>query len=264
MVLRALLLELWIRSNEWVMAGRLTGKRVLVTAGARGIGAASARAFLAEGAEVFATDVDLSTLQAEFGGTGIITRELDVTNARHIAEIAETAGAVDILFNCAGFVHQGTILDCDQEAWDFSVRLNLRSMYLMCRAFLPGMIARQSGSIINMSSVASSIKGVPKRFVYAMTKAGVIGLTKSIAVDFVGDGIRCNAICAGTVDTPSLQTRIQSHPDPTAAYVDFVARQPMGRLGRASEIASLAVYLASDESAYTTGSVSVIDGGWTT
>lgn len=243
--------------------GRLSGKRALVTAAGQGIGRASALAMAAEGAHVFATDVNegaLEALGAEAPGN-VETFVLDVRDDASVAAGVERA-APDVLFNCAGFVHHGTILDCDEEAWDFSFDLNVKSMYRMLRAFLPSMRAGGGGSIINMSSIVSSQKGAPNRFVYGTTKAAVIGLTKSIAADFIGDGIRCNAICPGTVSTPSLDDRIDAFDDPVAARAGFIARQPMGRLGRAEEIAALAVYLASDESAYTTGVAHVIDGGW--
>jgi 2-keto-3-deoxy-L-fuconate dehydrogenase len=241
---------------------RLKGKRALVTAAGAGIGRATALAFAAEGAEVIATDINaelLGTLEAE----RLTTRRLDVRDRAAVAALGEEVGAVSVLFNCAGFVHHGTILDCDEDAWAFSVDLNLTAMYRVTRALLPGMLAAGGGSIINVASVASSIKGVPNRFVYGATKAGVIGLTRSIAADFVGRGIRCNAICPGTVDSPSLQSRMRAQGDYEAARRAFVARQPMGRLGTVEEIAALAVYLASDESGFTTGVEHVIDGGMT-
>jgi 2-keto-3-deoxy-L-fuconate dehydrogenase len=241
---------------------RLKGKRALVTAAGAGIGRATALAFAAEGAEVIATDINaelLASLEAE----RLTTRRLDVRDRAAVAALGEEVGAVSVLFNCAGFVHHGTILDCDEDAWAFSVDLNLTAMYRVTRAMLPGMLAAGGGSIINVASVASSIKGVPNRFVYGATKAGVIGLTRSIAADFVGRGIRCNAICPGTVDSPSLQSRMRAQGDYEAARRAFVARQPMGRLGTVEEIAALAVYLASDESGFTTGVEHVIDGGMT-
>jgi 2-keto-3-deoxy-L-fuconate dehydrogenase len=239
---------------------RLTGKRALVTAAAQGIGRASALALAAEGAEVIATDINAQAL-AGLAGPGITTRVLNVRDPAAItAEAAQ--GAPDILFNCAGFVAAGTILDCDEDQWAFSVDLNMTAMYRMCRAFLPGMIANGGGSIINMASVASTIIAAPGRFVYGATKAGVIGLTKSIAADFVTKGIRCNAICPGTVESPSLQQRLEATGDAAAARAAFTARQPIGRIGRPEEIAALVVYLASDEAAYTTGQALVIDGGW--
>ncbi len=244
------------------MAGRLSGKLALVTAAAQGIGAASARAFAAEGARVIATDVNTAKLRELASVPGIETLRLDVTREDEIDAAARSIGALDVLFNCAGFVHHGTVLDCSEKDWNFSIDLNLKSMYRMIRAFLPAMLAAGRGSIVNMSSAASTIRGAPKRFVYATSKAGVIGLTKSVAIDYVARGIRCNCICPGTVETPSLEDRIAALGDRETARFAFVARQPMGRLGRPEEIASLVVYLASDESAFTTGSAVSIDGGW--
>ena len=245
------------------MAGRLEGKRALVTAAGQGIGRATALAFAAEGARVTATDINASTLgELRSARASIDTRLLDVTDPAAIDATARAVGPIDILFNCAGFVHHGSILDCTPEAWSFSIDLNLGSMYRMIRAFLPRMLDAGQGSIVNMSSVASSVRGAPNRFVYGVTKAGVIGLTKSVAADYVARGIRCNAICPGTVATPSLEDRINAFEDPVAARADFIRRQPMGRLGTTGEIAALAVYLASDESAYTTGTIHIIDGGW--
>lgn len=245
------------------MTGRLNGKKTLITAAAQGIGRASALAFAREGAQVIATDVNAAKL-AELAGTpGIVTRRLDVLDKAAITACAAEVGGLDALFNCAGFVANGTILDCDDAAWDFSNNLNVRAMYWMTQAFLPAMIAKGGGSIVNMSSVASSVKGVVNRFVYGTTKAAVIGLTKSVAADFIKQGIRCNAICPGTVQTPSLDDRINSAADPVEARKAFIARQPLGRLGSPEEIAALAVYLASDESAYTTGAIHVVDGGLT-
>ena len=238
---------------------RLKGKTALITAAAQGIGRASAELFAAEGARVIATDVNVDALKDI---VGCEVRKLDVLNAEEITALAKEIGTVDILFNCAGFVHSGTILDCEEKDWNFSLNLNVTSMYRMIRAFLPGMIASGGGSIINMSSVASSIKGAPNRFAYGMTKAAVIGLTKAVAADFVTQGVRCNAICPGTVQTPSLEQRLHATGDYETAYKNFVARQPMGRLGSAKEMANLALYLASDESAFTTGTINVIDGGW--
>ena len=249
------------------MAQRLAGKRALVTAAGQGIGRAVAEAFAREGAQVLAADINEAALAGLHGVDGIRTLRLDVTDAAAVAAAVQSAGAIDVLFNGAGYVHSGTVLDCDEAAWDFSFNLNVRSMYLLIRATLPGMLARSRGSIINMASVASSIKGAPNRFVYGTTKAAVIGLTKSIAADYVARGIRCNAICPGTIESPSLRERITAQAaasGQTLAQVEaaFVARQPVGRLGLTSEIAALAVYLASDESAFTTGTAQVIDGGW--
>jgi 2-keto-3-deoxy-L-fuconate dehydrogenase len=246
------------------LSGRLKGKKVLLTAAGQGIGAATARAFANEGAQVHATDLNdqlLQKLAAEL--PGIQTRKLDVRDIQAVNALAAELGAIDILFNCAGFVHQGTILDCSEADWDFSFDLNVKSMYRTTRAFLPAMIAAKKGSIINMSSGASSIKGAPNRFVYGTTKAAVIGLTKSLAADFIRQGIRVNAICPGTVESPSLEQRIAALGDVEKARKEFVARQPMGRLGKPEEIAALAVYLASDESSFTTGQIHIIDGGWT-
>ncbi|TAL83839.1 MAG: SDR family oxidoreductase [Candidimonas sp.] len=246
------------------MAGRLAGKVALVTAAGQGIGRATAERFVEEGARVFATDINdhlLASLQ------GCTARRLDVTKPAEIAALAKELGPVDVLFNCAGFVHDGSILDCDLDAWNFSLDLNVTAMYQMIRAFLPGMLQQHRGSIINMSSAASSIKGVPNRFVYGTTKAAVIGLTKAVAADFVSQGIRCNAICPGTVESPSLKGRIASQAakygkTEQQIHADFVARQPIGRVGRPQEIAALALYLASDESSFTTGTSQIIDGGW--
>jgi len=241
---------------------RLAGKRALVTAAGAGIGRATALAFASAGAEVLATDIDASALSSLAGEhPGIHTQVLDVTDPAAVAAIAKNP--VDVLFNCAGFVHAGTILDTDESAWKRSFAINVDSMYHLCRAVLPGMLERGHGSIVNMSSVASSIKGVPNRFAYGATKAAVIGLTRSIAADFVSRGVRCNAICPGTVKTPSLGERVRAlGGDEAAAWKSFTDRQPMGRLGEPGEIAALAVYLASDESSFTTGTVHVIDGGW--
>lgn len=241
--------------------GRMSGKRALVTAAGQGIGRAAALALAREGAEVLATDVNESTLSA-LAAEGLTTRVLNVRDPASIAAAVEAAGKVDVLFNCAGFVAAGTILDCDEDQWAFSMDLNMTAMYRMCRAFLPGMIAGGGGSIINMASVAGSVIAAPNRFVYGATKAGVIGLTKSIAADFITKGIRCNAICPGTVESPSLDQRLRDTGDYDAAKSAFIARQPIGRIGKPDEIASLVVYLASDESSYTTGVAHVIDGGW--
>ena len=238
---------------------RLEGKTALITAAAQGIGRASAELFAAEGARVIATDINNAALSEL---TGCETHKLDVLNSEEVRALSEKIGAVDILFNCAGYVHNGTILDCDEKEWDFSIDLNVTSMYRMIRTFLPAMLVKGGGSIINMSSVASSIKGAPNRFAYGMTKAAVIGLTKAVAADFVTQGVRCNAICPGTVQTPSLEQRLHATGDYEAAYKNFVARQPMGRLGTAREMAELALYLASDASAFTTGTINIIDGGW--
>jgi 2-keto-3-deoxy-L-fuconate dehydrogenase len=247
------------------MAGRLAGKRALITAAGQGIGRASAEAFVREGADVFATDLDPSLLDAL---QGCERRALDVTDGARIDALAAELGAVDILFNCAGIVHGGTILECGPEDWQRAFAVNVTAMYRMIRAFLPAMLARQRGSIINMSSVASSVTGVPNRFAYGATKAAVIGLTKSVAADFVARGIRCNAICPGTVESPSLRERVRAQAASTGTsevevLAAFRGRQPMGRLGTSGEIAMLAVYLASDEASFTTGTVNVIDGGWT-
>jgi len=246
------------------MTQRLANKTALVTAAGQGIGRATAEAFAREGARVFATDINESHL-ASLSGCSV--HRLDVTDAAAIAALAKEIGDIDILFNCAGYVDGGTILECDDKAWDFSFELNVRSMYRMMRAFLPGMLVRGGGSIINMASVAGSLKGVPNRFVYGATKAAVIGMTKSVAADFVAKNVRCNAICPGTIESPSLRERIAAQARASGQSVDavqaqFVGRQPIGRLGRPQEIAALAVYLASDESAFTTGTEQVIDGGW--
>lgn len=239
---------------------RLEGKTAVITAAAQGIGRASAELFAAQGARVIATDINIEALK---NVVGCETRKLDVLKSDEVTALAQEIGTIDILFNCAGYVHNGTILECEESDWNFSVDLNVTSMYRMIRAFLPGMIANGGGSIVNMSSVASSIKGVPNRFAYGMTKAAVIGMTKAVAADFVAQGVRCNAICPGTVQTPSLEQRLHATGDYEAAYKSFVTRQPMGRLGSAVEMAQLALYLASDESAFTTGTINIIDGGWT-
>jgi 2-keto-3-deoxy-L-fuconate dehydrogenase len=254
------------------MTGRLEGKRALVTAAAQGIGRATALAFAAEGASVLATDIAEDKV-ADLAEAFVATRRLDATDQEAIAALADELGPLDILFNCAGFVHHGTILDVLPEDWDFSFELNVRSMYLMIRAFLPKMrehakVSPGGASIINMASTVSSVKGVPNRCVYGATKAAIIGLTKSVAADFIKEGIRCNAICPGTIATPSLDERIAMQgillPGGTdAARRGFVERQPMGRLGTAEEVAALAVYLASDEAAFTTGAIHIIDGGFT-
>ncbi|MDQ0839909.1 SDR family oxidoreductase [Sphingomonas faeni] len=238
---------------------RLQGKTAIVTAAAQGIGRASAELFAAEGARVIAVDINADALATL---TGCKTHTLDLLDAAAIAAFGETVGPVDILFNCAGFVHAGTILTTDERDFDFSFELNVKSAYRMIRAILPGMITRGGGSIVNMSSVAGSVIAVQNRFVYGASKAAVIGLTKSVAQDFVRDGIRCNAICPGTVQSPSLDERLAATGDMDKARSDFVGRQPMGRIGSANEIAELALYLASDLSSYTTGTINVIDGGW--
>lgn len=243
--------------------GRLHGKKALVTAAGQGIGRRTAAAFASEGASVTATDLNqegLDELHKEC--PEVTTMLLDVTDQSSVARASEQIGPVDVLFNCAGFVHHGSILDCTEEDWDFSFNINVKGMYRVIKAFIPGMIENGGGSIINMSSVVSSVKGAPNRFVYGATKAAVVGLTRGIAADFVDRGIRCNTICPGTVQTPSLDDRIAAQGDPDTARTSFIARQPMGRLGDPNEIASLAVYLASDEATFTTGTVHVIDGGW--
>jgi len=245
--------------------GRLSGKTALVTAAGQGIGRASALMMAREGARVVATDVNAATLTAlaaEGAEYGIETLHLDVLDPASIAAAAAMIPAPNVLFNCAGFVAAGTILDCDEDQWAFSLNLNMTAMYRMCRAFLPGMIGNGGGSIINMASVASSVIAAPGRFVYGASKAGVIGLTKSIAADFVTKGIRCNAICPGTVESPSLDDRLRAMGDYDVAKAAFAARQPIGRIGKPEEIAALVTYLASDESSYTTGVAHVIDGGW--
>jgi 2-keto-3-deoxy-L-fuconate dehydrogenase len=245
------------------MSGRLAEKIALVTAAGQGIGRATAIAFADEGAVVWATDINDSALAAlAHERPGIRIRRLDVLEMQDIADCAAEVGTLDVLFNCAGYVHNGTILDCSEKDWDFSFDLNVKSMYRACRAFLPGMLQAGKGNIINMSSAASSIKAAPNRFVYGSTKAAVIGLTKAIAADFIRNSIRCNAICPGTVQSPSLEQRIARQGDTEKVRSEFVARQPMGRIGRPEEIAALAVYLASDESSYTTGQVHIIDGGF--
>ncbi|WP_198590248.1 SDR family oxidoreductase [Paracoccus zhejiangensis] len=240
--------------------GRLTGKTCLVTAAGQGIGRATAEAWLREGATVWATD-----LNADAVGSieGAIARRLDVTDKTAIEALVAEIDGLDVLFNCAGVVHAGSILDCTDADWDFAFDLNAKAQYRMIQTVLPGMLSRGGGSILNMSSVASSVKGVPNRFAYCASKAAVIGLTKAVAADFVTRGIRCNAICPGTVDSPSLHDRLRATGDYDKAMRDFVARQAMGRIGRPEEIAALATYLASDESAFTTGQCLAVDGGWT-
>ena len=242
---------------------RLIGKTALVTAAGAGIGRATALAFASEGARVLATDIDAPALESlKAQAPAIDTAILDVRSDAAVAALFAGEFAPNVLFNCAGFVHHGTILHCTPEDWAFSFDLNVTSMYRVIRTALPGMLARGGGSIINMSSAASSIRAAANRFVYGATKAAVIGLTKSVAQDFVTQGIRCNAICPGTVQSPSLDGRINANADPVAARAAFIARQPMGRLGRPEEVAALAVYLASDESGFTTGTAQVIDGAW--
>lgn len=244
------------------MTGRLKGKTALVTAAAQGIGRATAESFAAEGARVIATDINMEVL-GTLKGPNLTTRRLDVLDPTAIAAAQKDIGDVDILMNCAGYVHHGSILDCEEKDFDFSTNLNVRAAYRMIRAFLPGMLARQQGTIVNVSSIAGSIIGVPNRFIYGVTKAALLGLTKSVAVEYVKQGIRCNAICPGTVETPSLGERIKALGNEEEARKAFIARQPMGRLGTAAEIAALALYLASDESAFVTGQEFIIDGGWT-
>ncbi|NMJ40331.1 SDR family oxidoreductase [Roseomonas sp. JC162] len=248
------------------MSGRLAGKRCFVTAAGQGIGRAAALAMAAEGATVVATDLDAHKV-GELGARGITHFPLNVLDDAAVEEAAKQAGPIDILFNCAGYVHQNTILSCTDEEWSFGFALNVRAMWKVARAFLPGMLERKRGSIVNMSSACSSVKGAPNRFLYGTTKAAVIGLTKSIATEYVSQGIRCNCLCPGTVDTPSLHDRISANAAAAgsveAARAAFVARQLMGRLATAEEMAALVVYLASDESAFVTGQSIVIDGGWT-
>ena len=244
------------------MSKRLEGKKIVVTAAGQGIGKATAIAFHNEGAHVTATDLNektLADLNKEY--PKIKVQNLDVTKNNDILEFVKMLDKVDVLFNAVGFVHHGTILDCEEKDWDFSFNTNIKSMFFMCKSILPLMIKQKSGSIINMASVASSMKGFPNRFVYGSSKAAIIGLTKSIAADYVKQNIRCNAILPGTVYSPSWQERVDQSPDPVQAKKDFIARQPMGRLGTAEEIAAVAVYLASDESTFTTGSAIAVDGG---
>jgi 2-keto-3-deoxy-L-fuconate dehydrogenase len=243
------------------MAGRLAGKTAFITAAGQGMGRGAALAFAREGAQVWATDINGQAL-SDLQGPSIRTSVLDVTDEAAIARVAKEADA-DVLFNCAGVVHHGSILDATPKDWDQAFAVNVRSMFLVSRAFIPGMLKKGGGSIINMASVASSIRGLPNRCVYGASKAAVIGLTKSIAADYVRQGLRCNAICPGTVDTPSLQGRINAQPDPVQARKDFIARQPMGRLGTVDDVTGLLVFLASDESLFATGNAYSIDGGMT-
>ena len=246
------------------MSGRLEGKKIVVTAAGQGIGKATAIAFHNEGASVTATDLNdktLADLNKEY--PNIKVKTLDSTDNSAILEFVKTLDKVDVLFNAVGFVHHGTILDCEEKDWDFSFDVNIKSMYFMCKAILPLMVKQNGGSIINISSIASSLKGLPNRFVYGASKAAIIGLTKSIASDFVKQNIRCNSIAPGTVFSPSWQDRVNQSPDPVQAKKDFIARQPMGRLGTAEEIAAMAIYLAGDESTFTTGNTFSVDGGMT-
>ena len=246
------------------MSGRLEGKKIVVTAAGQGIGKATAIAFHNEGAHVIATDLNektLADLNKEY--PNIKNKTLDSTDNKAILDFVKTLDEVNVLFNAVGFVHHGTILDCEEKDWDFSFDVNIKSMYFMCRAILPLMVKQNGGSIINVSSIASSLKGLPNRFVYGASKAAIIGLTKSIASDFVKQNIRCNSIAPGTVFSPSWQDRVNQSPDPVQAKKDFIARQPMGRLGTAEEIASMAIYLAGDESTFTTGNTFSVDGGMT-
>jgi len=242
---------------------RLSGKRVLITAAGQGIGRATAELFAAQGAQVIACDINEASLKGLDAMRGVTALKLDVTNGSAVASMVANIGPLDVLFNCAGYVAGGTILGCDEKDWDFSFDLNVKAMYRLIRLTLPEMLENGGGSIINMSSVASSPKGVQNRFVYCASKAAVIGMTKAIAADFVTQGVRCNAICPGTVDSPSMHDRLRSTGDYEKALSDFVARQPMGRVGTATEIAELALYLASDASSFTTGQTHAIDGGWT-
>lgn len=243
-------------------SSRLAEKTALITAAGQGIGRATVDMYVAQGAKVFATDINSASLSVFDGVDQVTAMPLDVTDAAAVASTVADIGPIDVLFNCAGFVHAGNILECSDEDWTFAFDLNVTAMYRLMKLTLPGMLENGGGSIINMSSVASSIKGVPNRFAYCASKAAVIGMTKSVAADFVTKGVRCNAICPGTVDTPSLHERLRATGDYDQAWKDFVARQPMGRVGNVNEIAALATYLASDESGFTTGQAHAIDGGW--
>jgi 2-dehydro-3-deoxy-L-fuconate 4-dehydrogenase len=245
------------------MAGRLAGKTAVLTAAAAGIGRATAEAFQREGARVIATDIDVAGLV----GLDAEKRKLDVRSSEAVEALAREIGAIDVLFNCAGFVHHGSVLDCSDADWDFSFDLNVKSMHRTIRAFLPGMLEKGRGSIVNIASGASSVRGIPNRYVYGASKAAVIGLTKAVAADFIRKGVRCNAICPGTIESPSLDGRIETQSRSRGERVEkvrqeFVDRQPMGRLGKPEEVAALAVYLASDESAFTTGHIHLVDGGF--
>lgn len=242
--------------------GRLAGKKTLITAAGQGIGRATAELFAAEGAEVIASDINDTTLAELDAIDGVRALKLDVTDGDAVTAALGEIGPLDVLFNCAGYVAAGSLLDCTDKDWDFSFELNVKAMYRLCKLVLPGMLDADGGSIINMASVASSIKGVPNRAAYTASKAAVVGLTKSIAVDYVGQGIRCNAICPGTVESPSLKGRLEATGDYEKARTEFIARQPMGRIGKPEEIAALALYLGSDESSFTTGQTFAIDGGW--
>jgi 2-keto-3-deoxy-L-fuconate dehydrogenase len=249
------------------MSNRLQGKTAFVTAAGQGIGRATAEAFAREGAKVIATDLNTELLAGLKGQANVVVERLDALDAAAIADAARRHPNVDILFNAAGFVHHGSVLDCTEDEWQFAFDLNVRSMYRTIKAFVPGMLARGSGSIVNVASGASSVKAAANRFVYAATKAAVIGLTKSVAIDFITRGVRCNAICPGTVESPSLRERMTALSKKTGQSYEqveamFIGRQPMGRLGTAEEIAAMAVYLASDESRFTTGTTMLVDGGW--
>lgn len=245
------------------MSGRLQGKKALVTAAGQGIGQAIALAYAKEGADVLATDINADALKEIDGTNGIKVQTLDVLDADAINAIAKQVGAVNILTNVAGYVANGSVLDCTDKDWDFSFDLNVKAMYHMCKAFLPDMLENGGGSIVNIASVASSVMGIPNRFAYGASKAAVVGLTKAIAADFVTQGVTCNAICPGTIQSPSLDQRIAAFDDPVEARKAFIARQPMGRLGTTDEIAAAAIYLASDDAAFTTGQLMLVDGGMT-